>query len=282
MPFTLIQGTFHVRGYGPDGDSLRFEAKNKANWGKLSGPSVKLNGRKHAQLRFEAIDALETHFTAGRGVQTHQPEELANAATDYVLEAVGIRDVEWGPTHGRVTSAKDGTAGYILTRAAERFRRPIAFVFGGTTNQADGSSVFLDVPLLTQSINYRLADAGLVHPTYYKGLFPDLRGAITEAVLRAWWADRGIWPFDWTEGVPVPNLAALEQEYIVMPKLFRRLASHLARGGAIRDFKQRLEQNPEPVLRISTGHITSFDTFIRTQDNTVKLTAYPEDLVFLS
>jgi len=62
MAFFLIKGTFHVKGYSPDGDSIRFRARNPDNWKKLSGPAVALNARGHAQLRIEAIDALETHY----------------------------------------------------------------------------------------------------------------------------------------------------------------------------------------------------------------------------
>ena len=56
MPFFVIKGTFHIKGYSPDGDSIRFKADNEANWDKLSGPRVNLNARCHAQLRLEAID----------------------------------------------------------------------------------------------------------------------------------------------------------------------------------------------------------------------------------
>jgi hypothetical protein len=62
MPFTLIKGTFHVVGYQPDGDSIRFQADQRENWGLLKGSAVKLNARGHAQLRLEAIDTLETHY----------------------------------------------------------------------------------------------------------------------------------------------------------------------------------------------------------------------------
>src|SRR4051812_14468705 len=62
MPFSLIKGTFHVAGYSPDGDSIRFQADDKSLWAKLSGPPAKLNAREHTQLRFEAIDTLETHY----------------------------------------------------------------------------------------------------------------------------------------------------------------------------------------------------------------------------
>jgi len=54
MPFTIIKSTFHVLGYSPDGDSIRFRADNEANWATLSGRPPRLNARRHAQLRLEA------------------------------------------------------------------------------------------------------------------------------------------------------------------------------------------------------------------------------------
>jgi hypothetical protein len=81
MPFVLIKGTFHVEGYSPDGDSVRFEGDNKEHWAKLSGRPVVLNAKDHAQLRFEAIDTLETHY-----LNMHQPLELATGALESLLE----------------------------------------------------------------------------------------------------------------------------------------------------------------------------------------------------
>ena len=72
MRFVSIRGTFHVVGYSPDGDSIRFWAHNNDQWKKVDGPKVKRNGRGHAQLRFEAIDTLETHYKG-----EHQPIEYA-------------------------------------------------------------------------------------------------------------------------------------------------------------------------------------------------------------
>lgn len=275
MPFTLIKGTFHAKGYSPDGDSLRFKADNASNWKKLDGRKVKRNTRQHAQLRFEGVDALETHYKG-----THQPRELADAATEFTLAAAGITGVRWGRTHTRVTAANDATPGYILARTIERYGRPVAFVFGRTTNKPDGSSVFLDVNELRRSINYRLLDAGLAYPTYYEGLFHDLREAMTAAVLRAWNADRGLWPYDWTYGVPVTSLSVLSDECPVLPKLFRRLVAYLSRHGSVAGFKEHLAQNPEPVHVLSTGQFTHFDTVIAVHGNQVGLTVDPEDLVF--
>ena len=127
MPFRVINGTFHTTGYAPDGDSIRFRANDQSLWDSLDGPKVSLNSDGMAQLRFEAIDALETHYRAG-STSWSQPEALADAAADRVMELLNITNVEWTPTRYRVRSSDDAQPGYILTRAIERYRRPVSFV----------------------------------------------------------------------------------------------------------------------------------------------------------
>src|SRR5262245_181339 len=125
MPFTIIRGTYHVKGYEPDGDSVRFAATNNANWNKLAG-RVDLNARGHAQLRMEAIDTLETHFQG-----QHQPMTLAVKALDFLLHELNIKGAQFDPLMSNVTDAEDGTPGYILSREAEQNGRPVAFAFAG-------------------------------------------------------------------------------------------------------------------------------------------------------
>ncbi len=70
MPFFVNKGTFHVKGYSPDGDSVRFKATDPSHWGLLDGPShLSSNSKKHVQLRLEGIDTLETHFSAPDAVR---------------------------------------------------------------------------------------------------------------------------------------------------------------------------------------------------------------------
>lgn len=280
--FTLIKGTFHVVHYSPDGDSLRFSANQPKYWNKLAGRSVILNTRGHVQLRFEAIDSLETHFRTG-GVQTHQPRTLANQATDFTIKAVGITNVQWGQKRGRVTSANDGKPGYILSRTTEKKGgRPVAFVFSGSTSEKDGSDVYLDVTRVKESINYKILKEGHAFPTYYKGLFHDLRDTMTKATVDARQAGKGIWPSDRTnQGLTITNRASIMNENVVMPKLFRRLASYIVINGNVVGFKQWLAEQQEPILILSSSHFTHFDTVIKQQGKKVWLTHSPEDLVFL-
>lgn len=276
MPFVVIKGTFHVEGYSPDGDSIRFRADDKELWSKLSGRPAELNARDHAQLRFEAIDTLETHY-----LNMHQPLKFATHALERMLEGLGITDVEWNPTRTTVTAANDGAEGYILSRAVEQNGRPVSFVYAGEPTEEDGSDVFLDADRMGQSLNQRTLEEGLAYPTYYEGLFPDLREALTETVDRARNAKLGVWAEDRTNaGFEVDGLESITEEHVVMPKLFRRLAEYLEAGGPVAGFDEFLEARQEGAIVISTVHPTHFDTVVEVEGETVRMTEPPENLIF--
>ena len=276
MGFILIKGTFHVKGYSPDGDSIKFKAKNSRNWLKIGG-RVKLNRKSHAQLRFEAIDTLETHYN-----RRHQPNHYAHGAMNSLLTMLNITNVQWNNAATRITSAEDGTDGYILTREAERYGRPVAFVFAGSTQLKDGSDVFLTPQMMRDSSNYQLIDTGMAYPTYYAGLFHDLREEMSKAAVSARNNGVGLHSVDKTfSGFEVTGVNALQNQHVILPKLFRRLIAHLDDGNTIRTFKSDLEDNPEKVLIVSRGHFTHFDNLIDVTGKTVKMNHPIEDVVFL-
>lgn len=277
MPFIMIKGTYHVVGYSPDGDSIRFQADHPEHWALLSGPTVELNARGHAQLRIEAIDTLETHYQG-----FHQPLTLANAALKFLLQALNIKNVKFDATRSKVISAQDGTRGYILARKAEKNHRPVAFVFAGEAPEDDGSSVFLPADRVESSVNYRTTLAGLAYPTYYSGLFPDLRQKITTAVAQARQKKLGVWLKDHTTaGFRVTSISSVTDREIILPKLFRRLVNFMGNGGSVAGFKAFLAINPDPVVELQTGHFTNLDTFVEVTGNKVRLTIEPEKLVFI-
>lgn len=277
MPFTLIKGTYHVVGYSPDGDSIRFKADDENKWKLLDGPNAKLNAKRHAQLRLEAIDTLETHFR-----NSHQPLALATSALENLLSKLGITKVKWDQARTKVISAKDGTAGYILTREVEKNGRPVAFAFAGSTSEADGSSVTLKPARLLQSVNAAQLASGQAYPTYYKGLFPDLRKALTQLVKKARTDKVGVWAKDVTNsGVNVTDLSVLENSAVILPKLFRRLAEFLETGGDVEGFVQFLASLEEEIFIISTAHATHFDTVVKVMGDNVRMTEPPENLIFV-
>jgi endonuclease YncB( thermonuclease family) len=283
MPFKVIKGTFHVRNYSPDGDSIRFQPDKIKLVQDLTGGRPRLNARNHVQLRIEAIDTLETHYNPPSGGGTlHQPLELAHAAVDKLIEFVGIRDVEWDRTHLTVTDAQDGTRGYILARTVEKYGRPVAFVYAGDPPEKDGAEVILDVERLRDSYNYLAIAEGLAYPTYYRGLFSDLRDALTAAVKNARKEGLGIHQADKTnDGFKASSLRSITEQHPILPKLFRRLSEYMVNYGTAKGFKKKLAQSREPVLDLKTSNFTHFDTFIKEDSGPkIKLTRLPEELVF--
>jgi hypothetical protein len=288
MPFVLIRGSYHVKGFAPDGDSVRFRPDDPDAWDRVPGwRRPRPNGRGMAQLRIEAIDALETHFQAGGAVGlVHQPAGPATAARDRLLELLGIGDVVLAPDGSTIADARDGTPGFILTRAVDVNHRPIAFAYAGEPPVvADEDAVWLDVPLLRESVNHRLVAEGLVFPTYYTGLFHDLRSTFTAAADQARAAGLGVWPQDRTEaGATVTSLASITDEQVLLPKLFRRLASFIAANGGRVDlagFEPWLEIANERVFDLDRGQETGFDDLVEVAGDTVRLTVPVTRIVFV-
>lgn len=287
MPFILIKGTFYAVGYSPDGDSVKFKADNRDNWNKIEGRPKLSETKYHVQLRFEGIDTLETHFrpsTKG-GIEEHQPLVWAQAARDFMLAAVGIKNVTWGPKGKKVVQADDGVQGYILTRAVDsnKYGRPVSYVYAGSTPEKDGAEVYLTPKWLKQSVNYKLVAAGHAYPTYYQTLFSDLRDELTRAVKLARTANpkRGLWIADKTGGFEFTSEAAITEKHPIFPKLFRRLIEHIQSGGKLSDFRQFLKKKKDGVLILPHAHHTdALDYVVEIKGKRVRLNVLPENLVF--
>jgi hypothetical protein len=286
MPFKVIKGTFHVVSYSPDGDSLKLKPDDPALIRSLPGarPNT-LNSRGHCQLRVEAIDSLETHYNVG-STSLNQPLTHAYPAIDRLMDFVGITNVVWNTGHRTVVSANDGTRGYILTREAEENGRPVAFVFAGDPPEPDGDDVRLDVPRLLHSYNYAAVAEGYAYPTFYEGLFSDLRDALAQASAQARSQNLGLWRVDATHGgFDVNDLSDITDRHAILPKLFRRLSQYMVSRGSARGFKAWLASRPERVLDLGNNNFTHFDNFIEETPLggnrvRIRMTSQPETMVF--
>ena len=216
MAMFLISGSFRITGAQPDGDSIRFTPDDPAKWDLITGTRVKRNANGAAQLRLDAIDALETHYGTPR---THQPLGLAHAAADELLTWLGFTNVVRAQDETVTSSTPDTVAGYILTRSADLYGRCIAFVGRGAPPDADGSSFFVDVDALRTTANHHMITQGLAYPTYYRGLFPDLRNELTAAAQQARGSRLGVWADDaTTSGFDVTGLEVLQNDIVIVPK----------------------------------------------------------------
>jgi endonuclease YncB( thermonuclease family) len=301
---------YKVVGASPDGDSVRFYPDDPLVFERVGMP-VRLNAHSGAQLRLDAIDALETHYTPPRGRHTwRQQRELAGAAADALLEHLGFTGVERSES-GTVTAASpDSTRGYILTRFADTYGRAVAFAFAGDRDAAahehaheqppgeDGDeparraapagdlAVHLGVRELRRSVNHALLDAGLVYPTFYSKLYVDLREALARTADGARRERRGVWAKDVTlTGFDLTSRDQLETELVILPKLFRRLAEFLSLdetgSASLRGFRAFLAQHDDRLFTVPAGQSTGFDTLVRVRGRHVRLTVPPQQIVFV-
>jgi endonuclease YncB( thermonuclease family) len=292
MPFTLIQGTFHLvgkshsgnpTGFEPDGDSMQFAPNDRSLLDRLQvlQAPARLTSIGSTQLRFEGIDALELHFEGA-----HQPRPLADESRDFLTEELGMNPVPYEPPDDlkvKPPVEHDGTAGFILSRALEIHGRPVSFVFAGDPPQPDGSEVTLGVDLLKESLNFKSLRAGESYPLFYDTLFVDLRTALTEAAAAAREAGLGLWAEDRSQtGVPVTDAAGLEENGFTFPKLFRRLIEFSKAPAGEPDFLTWLATKREQVLDLTTHNFTHFDNVVQMTNDGVALARRPEELVFIS
>lgn len=220
--YKVIAGTFHVKGFEPDGDSIRFQAANPANWEFFAWPTELDKVSKRKQLRVEAIDAMETHYAG-----YHQPRPFALAALESLLEMLEITSVTYSLGFTKIVDASDGKPGFIAAGTTDRFGRPVSYLFPKKAKLTDGAVMDSSQLPVEESINFQMAREGLVYPTFYTTTDRVFAEKIRAVVSRARQTKRGIWSIDRTSDFSLWDVRTLQEDILLMPKLFRRLVSFI-------------------------------------------------------
>ncbi len=279
----FYRGKRHV-GAQPDGDSVWFRPRNPAHLAQLDGRSAELNAGGCAQLRIEAIDALELHYSG-----SHQQRDLAVAARDLLTSLLGTTVTYSGGEGLSVRTADPHPIpGYICTRSVDPYGRPVSFAFAGAVDGPDRKDgVWVTPAMLRKSLNYKLVRAGHAYPTFYTGLPVDLREVVLEAADDAWGDDAGMWPHDRSmKGVSIPSLEALEA-VAIWPKLYRRLRSYFGDQGntaGLGKFDQWIRSDPDrddQLFILSKGELANLHDVIRVKGNRIGMKFWPEDLIIV-
>ncbi len=274
----IIKGKFYVVGYKPDGDSIRFQAINPAHWDyfQWSSPSAKASKRK--QLRLEAIDALETHYNG-----FHQPRPFALAALEKILALVNIKDVKYSLSVATIVAARDGQQGYIASAGLDMYGRPVAFLFPKDTILTDGAELPLEQLPLEQSVNYRMVQAGLVYPTFYETTHPLVVQQLRTRTKANRLAEKGLWAIDRTPEFTLWDVHTIQDDVMILPKLFRRLASFFDEYGDFGQLRRYLNSKTDKLQWVQAdGSVidSSLASLLEVEGRRIRLNAQPEDLVF--
>lgn len=222
--YKVLAGTFHVKGFQPDGDSIRFQANKPENWDFFAWGSEAEKNNKKKQLRIESIDAMETHYEG-----YHQPRPFALAALESLLELLNINSVTYSLSVTQIVDADDGKAGYIASAATDRFGRPVSYVFPKSAKLTDSAIMDSETLPIEKSINFLLAREGLVYPTFYTTTDRIFAEKIRAVIARARKTKRGLWSIDRTPDFMLWDIRTIQEDVLLMPKLFRRLVNFFDR-----------------------------------------------------
>lgn len=290
MPYLLIEGEYRIIGGAPDGDSIRFYPRRTARWEQLEALSkthrIRQNKDGGVQLRLDAIDALETHYTPGVSGASieHQPLEYAHAARDALLGFLGFKQVQHGKDEKVTASQPERVSGFLLSKFVDVYGRAVSFAYQGAPPERDGGLVFVEDGLLSQSANHHLLAQGLVYPTYYSGLYFELRRVFNAAVASAR-QGKGLWPQDrTTRGFELKTVTTLNNRVVILPKLFRRLSDYLElnQGSlSLSGLEAYLRARNDEVVVLSRGQKTGLHFLVEVKGRKVRLKEAPENLMFL-
>lgn len=297
MPYTLIKGAFHIHypenprsGPEPDGDTLKFRPVNRGLIEALPQPGwgPRFTSSGISTIRFEGIDALETHYDVG-DTEFHQEMALALAARDALLAEAGFGDVTFFQDKPfKVEDVENHPIpGYILSNGLDTFGRAVAFAFAGTSAVEDGSRVHVDAQMLNDSLNVQLLEAGHAYPAFYLSLPEELRAHLRSISIDARADGVGLWAkatATITEAASIPSADEL-QKLVIWPKLFRRLAAFFQSGNTSlsaldvwlrADPRDRDDRVLLPNLELGNMH-----DLIRVEDDRLLLVHPPEDVVIV-
>jgi hypothetical protein len=273
--YKVIAGTFHIKGFQPDGDSIRFQATNQANWDFFTWKTAADKAEKKKQLRVEAIDALETHYDG-----YHQPRAFALAALESLLEMLKIDTVVYSLSLTQVVDANDGKAGFIASATVDPFGRPVSYVFPKNAKLTDGAVMDSSALPIDDSINFQLAREGLVYPTFYTTTDRVFAEKIRSVVARARATKRGIWSIDRTSDFTLLDIRTLQEDNLILPKLFRRLVGFYDNYAEFDQLVEYMKKQRDNLVLWDGTKKKSLADLMTFDGRRIRLTTPVEDILF--
>ncbi len=273
--YKIVAGTFHVKGFQPDGDSIRFQANNPENWDFFQWETEALKTSKKKQLRVESIDALETHYEG-----YHQSRPFALAALESLLELLNIKSVTYSLSVTQIVDADDGKAGFIASATTDNFGRPISYLFPKNAKLIDGALMDSATMPIEDSINFQLVREGLVYPTFYTTTDRVFEEKIRAVVTRARKTKRGIWSIDKTPDFSLLDIRALQEDILLMPKLFRRLVSFFDNYSDFGKLEEYMKKQRDNLVLWDGTKKKSMADLMKISGRRIQMTTPVEDILF--
>jgi endonuclease YncB( thermonuclease family) len=282
--YTIISGEYHIfypdlpkSGPQPDGDTVTFKPDKPElveGLKRFSGHGPDFNGRGMIALRFEGIDALETHFHEMR-----QNLKFANEARDELLAHLGFGQVTFWPDRPNniETVQHNPVRGFVFANGIESHGRLLGLVYTDQPPGDDGTAFRVEPDQLRMSANFSQIEKGLAYAELYDSMPLTLQTSMRQGLEATRTARKGFWPHEdvsTTKSATIATLADL-QKLVMWPKLFRRLASYFASGyaglGEFDDWMRRDPINRDDALRLPDGEAGNIHDIYEIQGDQLRL-----------
>jgi hypothetical protein len=294
--YRLVEGEFFIRFDGrpesgqpePDGDTVNFLPDNDdlvQDLTRFSRVPPRMKQLGTYGVRFEGVDALETHFQ-----NQHQDLQFARAARDRMLDLLGFGQVTFQDARPNkiATAEHNPVRGYLLANGIESNGRVLGLVYAGEAaeSESDGDFVFVDDERLDASVNAALIGDGLAYAELYSTMPLDLVKRMRALIGAARANGAGMWPGEsLTETARVAPRSVADLSTLVMfPKLYRRLVAYF------QDLHPDLSAfdtwvRADPVHRddralLPTGEMGHLHDLFDVDDGAIGLRFLPEELMF--
>lgn len=295
LRYTLITGDYYIlypdlprNGPQPDGDTINFLPDDDDLVQNLPRFSGRAPERKHLgtyNVRFEGIDALETHYQ-----NRHQNLEFAEAARDRMLKLMGFGRVQFWPNQrNNVKSAQHHPIrGHLIANGIESNGRVLGLVYPGApdANLNNGERVFVDEARLEASVNAALVREGLAYAELYATMPLDLIKRMRQLVKAAREAGTGFWPRENLTRNTRIQLSGLSDlpDMVMLPKLYRRLVKYFEDGYVgLTEFDVWVRADKttrDDRALLPTGELGNLHDLYDLSNGGIKLQYFPEDLTF--
>jgi hypothetical protein len=176
--------------------------------------------------------------------------------------------------------ADDEKPGFSASAGMDIFGRPISFLFPPTAPLIDGAVLDISELPLEQSINYILARDGLVYPTFYTSTEPLVLDKFRTGVERAKIGGRGLWAIDRTYDFIIWDTRTIQNDVIILPKLFRRLVGFFDRYQDFKELREYMIKQQDDLQLVNNPTPRSLASLMSIKGRRLKLKVPIEDILF--
>lgn len=292
--YTTIKGSFYIRyddlpnqGPEPDGDTINFLPDHDDLVWMLKRFSGKAPDRRHLgtyPVRFEGIDALETHY-GGK----HQNLVFANRARDHMLAQMKFGKITFQANRPNKveTVQHHPVRGFVYANGIESNGRVLGLVYPGESALEDGQAIFVNEKMLDQSLNVKLVQEGLAYAELYGTMPMALVHHLAAVVKKARNSKKGMWlkeSLNTSKAAKIQSIADLPN-LIMFPKLYRRLVAYFLKQPSVglSNFDAWIRSDPvtrDDRVTLPDREPGNLHDIYEVNGDRLKLRFQPEDLLF--